>query len=75
MSVKWKNTRVITGVKSVGIKSVDEYFKQAITPLAVSIEMREALESALVCLILLRKNNKNALECMNRRKNSIYYLN
>ncbi|VDK79797.1 unnamed protein product [Litomosoides sigmodontis] len=48
MSVKWKNTRIVTGVKSVGIKSVDEYFKQAITPLAVSIEMRGSLESALI---------------------------
>ncbi|VBB33594.1 unnamed protein product [Acanthocheilonema viteae] len=48
MSVKRKNTRIITGVKSIGIKSVDEYFKQAIVPLAVSIEMRGVLESALV---------------------------
>ncbi|KAK6100671.1 Phosphatidylinositol-specific phospholipase C X domain family protein [Brugia pahangi] len=48
MSVKRKNTRIVTGVKSIGIKSVDEYFKQAIAPLAVSIEMRNILESSLV---------------------------
>ncbi|EJW83610.1 hypothetical protein WUBG_05476 [Wuchereria bancrofti] len=48
MSVKRKNTRTVTGVKSIGIKSVDEYFKQAIVPLAVSIEMRSILESSLV---------------------------
>ncbi|KAM3724726.1 Inactive phospholipase C-like protein [Dirofilaria immitis] len=48
MSVKRKNTRIVTGVKSIGIKSVDEYFKQAIAPLAVSIEMRGVLESALM---------------------------
>ncbi|VDM94873.1 unnamed protein product, partial [Onchocerca ochengi] len=48
MSVRRKNTRVVTGVKSIGIKTVDEYFKQAIAPLAVSIEMRGVLESALV---------------------------
>ncbi|EJD74132.1 CBR-PLL-1 protein [Loa loa] len=48
MSVKRKNTRIVTGVKSIGIKLVDEYFKQAIAPLAVSIEMRSILESSLV---------------------------
>ncbi|VDN29165.1 unnamed protein product [Gongylonema pulchrum] len=48
MSVKRKNTRVSTGMKSIGIKSVDELFKQAIAPLAVSMDMRGKLESALV---------------------------
>ncbi|VDN20311.1 unnamed protein product [Gongylonema pulchrum] len=35
-------------MKSIGIKSVDELFKQAIAPLAVSMDMRGKLESALV---------------------------
>lgn len=48
MSVKRKTTRVSTGMKSIGIKSVDELFKQAVSPLTVSIEMRGKLESALV---------------------------
>uniref|UniRef100_A0A915PSM5 Uncharacterized protein n=1 Tax=Setaria digitata TaxID=48799 RepID=A0A915PSM5_9BILA len=48
MSVKRKSTRIATGMKSIGIKSVDENFKQAISPLAISIEMRGMLESALV---------------------------
>uniref|UniRef100_A0A0R3S5X6 Senescence domain-containing protein n=1 Tax=Elaeophora elaphi TaxID=1147741 RepID=A0A0R3S5X6_9BILA len=48
MSVKRKSTRIVTGVKSIGIKSVDEYFKQAIAPLAASIEMRSILETASV---------------------------
>lgn len=48
MSVKRKASRVQTGMKTVGIKSVDDLFKLASAPLVESIEMRNALEAALV---------------------------
>ncbi|KAH7731721.1 hypothetical protein AAVH_00619 [Aphelenchoides avenae] len=48
MSVKRKTSRVQTGMKTVGIKSVDDLFKLASAPLVESIEMRNALEAALV---------------------------
>jgi hypothetical protein len=48
MSVKRKTSRVQTGMKAVGIKAVDDLFKTASLPLIESIEMRSALESALV---------------------------
>lgn len=48
MSVKRKNARVSTGMKSVGIKSVDELFKQAAAPLSVSMDLRGKLETSLV---------------------------
>ncbi|VDM97975.1 unnamed protein product [Thelazia callipaeda] len=48
MSVKRKSTRIAKGMKLIDIKSVDELFKQATTPLTASTEMREKLEFALV---------------------------
>ncbi|CAI4232310.1 unnamed protein product [Auanema sp. JU1783] len=48
MSVKRRNSRVNTGMKLVGIRSVDEQFKSAVAPLAESINMRSKLEAALV---------------------------
>lgn len=56
--MKRKSSRIVTGVKSIGIKSVDEYFKQAIAPLAVSIEMRGVLETALVRFVFRDKAGK-----------------
>lgn len=38
-------------MKTVGIKSVDDLFKLASAPLVESIEMRNALEAALVCSV------------------------
>ncbi|VDK20113.1 unnamed protein product, partial [Anisakis simplex] len=51
MSVKRKTQRVHTGMKMVGIKSVDELFKIAVSPLADSIEMRNKLEAAMVRIL------------------------
>uniref|UniRef100_A0AC34GTH3 Phosphoinositide phospholipase C n=1 Tax=Panagrolaimus sp. ES5 TaxID=591445 RepID=A0AC34GTH3_9BILA len=48
MSVKRKTSRVQTGMKMIGIKSIDDLFKMAITPLVESIEMRNQLESAMI---------------------------
>ncbi|CAJ0580631.1 unnamed protein product, partial [Mesorhabditis spiculigera] len=48
MSVKRKAQRAQTGIKLVGIKSVDEQFKEAVAPLADSIDMRTKLEEAMV---------------------------
>ncbi|KAK6027799.1 hypothetical protein OSTOST_06170, partial [Ostertagia ostertagi] len=48
MSVKRKSSRVNTGMKLVGIKTVDDQFKTAVAPLCESIAMRNKLEAALV---------------------------
>ncbi|CAJ0942150.1 unnamed protein product, partial [Mesorhabditis belari] len=48
MSVKRKAQRAQTGIKLVGIKSVDDQFKEAVTPLTESIDMRTKLEEAMV---------------------------
>lgn len=48
MSVKRKTTRIQTGMKMIGVKSVDDLFKVASTPLVEFIEMRTQLESSLV---------------------------
>uniref|UniRef100_A0AC35G466 Phosphoinositide phospholipase C n=1 Tax=Panagrolaimus sp. PS1159 TaxID=55785 RepID=A0AC35G466_9BILA len=48
MSVKRKTSRVQTGMKMIGIKSIDDLFKMAIAPLVESIEMRNQLESAMI---------------------------
>lgn len=50
MSVKRKTSRVQTGMKMIGIKSVDELFKIATLPLIEFIEIRVEFESALVNL-------------------------
>ncbi|KAK0417314.1 hypothetical protein QR680_012940 [Steinernema hermaphroditum] len=47
MSVKRKTQRVQTGMKTIGVKAVDEQFKMAVGPLADSIAMRNQLEAAL----------------------------
>ncbi|KAL3095460.1 hypothetical protein niasHS_007559 [Heterodera schachtii] len=47
LSVKRKMSRVQTGMKSVGIRSVDDLFKMATGPLVKFIEMKGALEAAL----------------------------
>ncbi|CAI2347340.1 unnamed protein product [Caenorhabditis sp. 36 PRJEB53466] len=47
MSVKKKNSRISSGMKVVGIKSVDDQFKVAIMPLTESIAMRNRLENAM----------------------------
>ncbi|KAK5980401.1 hypothetical protein GCK32_008697 [Trichostrongylus colubriformis] len=48
MSVKRKSSRVNTGMKLVGIKTVDDQFKTAVAPLCESIAMRNKLEAALI---------------------------
>ncbi|PAV87282.1 hypothetical protein WR25_01393 [Diploscapter pachys] len=48
MSVKKKNARASSGMKIVGLKQVDELFKQAVDPLAEAINMRSALEQAMI---------------------------
>lgn len=48
MSVKRKNSRISSGMKMVGIKSVDDQFKVAVVPLAESTAMRNRLENAMV---------------------------
>ncbi|VDM37164.1 unnamed protein product [Toxocara canis] len=48
MSVKRKTQRAHTGMKMVGIRSVDDLFKIAVSPLADSIEMRNKLEAAMI---------------------------
>uniref|UniRef100_A0AC34Q2Q5 Phosphoinositide phospholipase C n=1 Tax=Panagrolaimus sp. JU765 TaxID=591449 RepID=A0AC34Q2Q5_9BILA len=48
MSVKRKTSRVQTGMKTIGLKPVDDLFKSAVTPLVESIDMRNQLESALI---------------------------
>lgn len=48
MSVKRKTQRVHTGMKMIGVKSIDDLFKIAVSPLADSIEMRNKLEAAMV---------------------------
>uniref|UniRef100_A0AC35TUI7 Phosphoinositide phospholipase C n=1 Tax=Rhabditophanes sp. KR3021 TaxID=114890 RepID=A0AC35TUI7_9BILA len=47
MSVKLKTNRIQTGMKQIGIKSVDELFKAAVLPLVESIEMRNKMDYAL----------------------------
>lgn len=51
MSVKRKTNRVQTGMKMIGIKSVDELFKIATLPLIKFIEIRIQFESALVIFL------------------------
>lgn len=53
MSVKRKTSRIQTGMKMIGIKSIDDLFKMAIAPLVESIEMRNQLESAMVSVYVL----------------------
>ena len=48
MSVKRKQQRIHTGVKMVGVKQLDELFKNAVIPLAECIQLRNALEAATV---------------------------
>ncbi|KAF1763508.1 hypothetical protein GCK72_011774 [Caenorhabditis remanei] len=48
MSVKRKNSRISSGMKLVGIKSVDDQFKVAVVPLAESTAMRNRLENAMI---------------------------
>uniref|UniRef100_A0A0N4ZEL7 Phosphoinositide phospholipase C n=1 Tax=Parastrongyloides trichosuri TaxID=131310 RepID=A0A0N4ZEL7_PARTI len=48
MSVKRKTAKIQTGMKLVGIKSVDELFKSACLPLIESIEMRNKMETSLI---------------------------
>ncbi|CAG9538908.1 unnamed protein product [Cercopithifilaria johnstoni] len=48
MSVKRKNIQIFDGLKLTGIKSVDDCFNQAISPLAILTEMRGILESTLI---------------------------
>uniref|UniRef100_A0A183BZK0 Phosphoinositide phospholipase C n=1 Tax=Globodera pallida TaxID=36090 RepID=A0A183BZK0_GLOPA len=47
LSVKRKMSRVQTGMKSVGIREMDDLFKTATGPLAKFIELKGALEAAL----------------------------
>ncbi|ETN71249.1 hypothetical protein NECAME_00938 [Necator americanus] len=53
MSVKRKSSRVNTGMKLVGIKTVDDQFKTAVAPLCESIAMRNKLEAALFPVIIV----------------------
>lgn len=46
--MKRKTNRVQTGMKNIGIKSVDDLFKLAMSPLVDSIEMRTLMETCLV---------------------------
>lgn len=46
--MKRKTNRVQTGMKAIGIKSVDDLFKLAMSPLVDSIEMRTQMETCLV---------------------------
>ncbi|CCD72879.1 Phosphoinositide phospholipase C [Caenorhabditis elegans] len=48
MSVKRKNSRISSGMKLVGIKSVDDQFKVAVVPLAESTAIRNRLENAMI---------------------------
>lgn len=48
MSVKRKHQRIQTGVKMVGVKPLDDLFKNAVIPLAECIQLRNALETATV---------------------------
>lgn len=51
MSVRRKTSRVQTGMKSVGIRSVDDLFKAATGPLVQFIELKAAMEGAMVRVI------------------------
>lgn len=51
MSVKVKKHNVQTGMKLVGIKAADDIFKSISDPLVETIEMRNQLETALVCIV------------------------
>jgi len=48
MSVRRKTSRVQTGMKSVGIRTVDDLFKAATGPLVQFIELKAAMEGAMV---------------------------
>ncbi|KIH54542.1 hypothetical protein ANCDUO_15311, partial [Ancylostoma duodenale] len=60
MSVKRKSSRVNTGMKLVGIKTVDDQFKTAVAPLCESIAMRNKLEAALVLIALYFSTTKSS---------------
>ncbi|VDN53685.1 unnamed protein product, partial [Dracunculus medinensis] len=48
MSVKRKSQRINTGMKLIGVKSIDDLFKIAALPLADSIQMRSKLEATMI---------------------------
>ena len=48
MSVRKRQQRIHTGVKTIGAKALDDVFKAAVTPLAECIQLRTALEQAHV---------------------------
>lgn len=48
MSVKRRHQRIHTGIKVVGIKTLDDLFKNAVIPLAECIQLRAALDTAQV---------------------------
>lgn len=51
MSVKRKTTRIQTGIKMVGIKLIDDVFKNVTHPLIEFIELKTQLESAIVNIL------------------------
>jgi hypothetical protein len=52
MSVKRRHQRIHTGVKMIGVKQLDDLFKNAVVPLAECIQLRNGLETAVVSSVI-----------------------
>lgn len=57
--MKRKSQRINTGMKLIGVKSIDDLFKIAALPLADSIQMRSKLEATMVIAEMNFSSNLN----------------